>query len=117
MMEVTHGIFIKRPIINIIIIRVNKLSSRLDSITVTLFIFYWHERSALQSVAVRRSTGNDVSGPLFARAGGVPVSRRSGGRLATTSVATIFIIIFPPRFLFSVVTFSHRRSARIKKLI
>ena len=25
----------------------------------------WHERSALQSVAVRRSTGNDVSGPLF----------------------------------------------------
>ena len=25
----------------------------------------WHERSALQSVAVRRSTGNDDSGPLF----------------------------------------------------
>ena len=28
------------------------------------FIF-WHERSALQSVAVRRSTGNDVSGHYF----------------------------------------------------
>ena len=25
-------------------------------------IFFWHKRSALQSVAVRRSTGNDVSG-------------------------------------------------------
>ena len=29
------------------------------------FLVFWHERSALQSVAVRRSTGNDVSGPLF----------------------------------------------------
>ena len=26
---------------------------------------FWHERSALQSVGVRRSTGNDVSGQLF----------------------------------------------------
>ena len=26
---------------------------------------YWHERSALQAVAVRRSTGNDVSGHYF----------------------------------------------------
>ena len=26
---------------------------------------FWHERSALQSVAVRRSTGNDVSGHYF----------------------------------------------------
>ena len=26
---------------------------------------FWQERSALQSVAVRRSTGNDDSGPLF----------------------------------------------------
>ena len=26
---------------------------------------FWHERTALQSVAVRRSTGNDVSGLLF----------------------------------------------------
>ena len=28
-------------------------------------LYYWHERSALQSVVVRRWTGNDVSGPLF----------------------------------------------------
>ena len=33
-------------------------------ITAFLVIF-WHERSALQSVAVRRSTGNDVSGHYF----------------------------------------------------
>ena len=26
---------------------------------------FWHERSALQSVGVRRSTGNDVSGFVF----------------------------------------------------
>ena len=26
---------------------------------------YWHERSTLQSVAVRGFTGNDLSGPLF----------------------------------------------------
>ena len=26
---------------------------------------FWHKRSALQMVAVRRSTGNDISGPLF----------------------------------------------------
>ena len=51
----------------------------------------WHERSGLQSFAVRRSTGNDVSGPLF------------------SSLFSIF------SFFFSVATFSHRRSARIKK--
>ena len=28
---------------------------------------YWHKRLALQSVAVRRSTGNYVSGPLFSQ--------------------------------------------------
>ena len=50
----------------------------------------------------------------MARAVGVAV-----GRLAMTLVATIFS--FSPRFFFrffsSVVTFSHRRSARIKKPI
>merc|ERR1712013_262122 len=57
------------------------------------------------------------------RACGVPVGRRSGGRLAMTLVATINVIIFFffflffLFFLFSVVYFSHRRSARIKKLI
>ena len=56
---------------------------------------YWHERSALQSVAVRRSTGNDVSGLLF-------------------SPLFIFPIFFP--IPFSAATFSHRRSAQIKKL-
>ena len=35
---------------------------------------------------------------ILAQAVGVPVDRRSGGRLATTLVATIFIIIFFPRF-------------------
>ena len=48
--------------------------------------------AALQSVAVRRSTGNDVSGHYFRR--------------------YFFLFSF-----FSVVNFSHRRSARIKKLI
>ena len=57
----------------------------------------WHERSALQSVAVRRSTGNDVSGHYFHR---------------------YFLFFFSFFFLFfSVVYFSHRRTARIKKLI
>ena len=28
-------------------------------------ICYWHEQSALQSVTVKRSTGNNDSGPLF----------------------------------------------------
>ena len=53
-------------------------------IGITLF---WHERSALQSVAVRLSTGNDISGNNFHR---------------------YFFSVF---FLFSVVTFSPRRSA------
>ena len=45
--------------------------------------------------------------------------RRStlGGRLATMLVATIYIIFFPHDHDFSVAPFSHRRSARIKKLI
>ena len=56
-------------------------------------------------VAVSRLTGNDVSGLLFstfififnffvAQAAGVPVDQRSGGRLATTLVATKNIFIF-----------------------
>ena len=51
--------------------------------------------AALQSVAVRRLTGNDVSGPLFSP----------------------LFIFFPFFFIFSVVTFSRRRSAQIKKII
>ena len=60
---------------------------------------------------------------ILARACGIPVGWRSGGRLATTLVATINVIIFFFfflfffSFLFSVVYFSHRRSAWIKKLI
>ena len=52
---------------------------------------YWHERAAFQSVSVW---------------------------VAQTLVATINVIIFSiPFFFFSVATFSHRRSTRIKKLI
>ena len=57
---------------------------------------------------------------ILAEAIGVSVGRRSGGRLATALVVTINIIIFfhfPIFFPFSVATFSHRRSAEIKKLI
>ena len=49
---------------------------------------------------------------------GIQVGRRSGGRLATTLVATINILIyFSPPIFSSVVYFSHRRNARIKKHI
>ena len=52
----------------------------------------------------------------LARAVGVPVGRCSGGRLATTLVATINDVIFSfSFFLLSVFFFSHRRSARLKK--
>ena len=51
---------------------------------------------------------------LLARACGAPVGRRSGGQLVTTLVATINVLIFFP---FSIATFSHRKSARIKKFI
>ena len=58
---------------------------------------------------------------FLARAGGVPVGRRLRGRLATRLVASINVIIFSPsifyHFFFSVATFSHSRSAQIKKLI
>ena len=57
---------------------------------------------------------------ILAQAVSVPVVQHSGGRLATTLVATIYVIIlhfplFP--FFFSVATFSHGTIARIKKLI
>ena len=52
---------------------------------------------------------------------GVAVGRRSGGRLATTLVERYFhnsfLFFLHFFFIFSVVYFSHRRSARIKKLI
>ena len=53
---------------------------------------------------------------LLAWVVGIPVGLRSGCRLATTLVATINDIIFFLSFV-SVVYFSHRRSAWIKKLI
>ena len=47
---------------------INHVDIRLDftqkKVSVRGAIF-WHEQSALQSVAVRRSTGNDVSGHYF----------------------------------------------------
>ena len=46
----------------------------------------------------------------LARACGVPAGRRSGGRLATTLVATINVNISFPLF-FYIVTFSQRRGA------
>ena len=50
---------------------------------------------------------------------GVPVGQHSGSWLATTLVATknLFIYFFRPPFFFSVATFFHRGSARIKKHI
>ena len=54
---------------------------------------YWHERPPFQSVAVQAVDWHDDSGPLF---------------------SLFFSATFP---LFSVTTFSHRRSAWIKKLI
>ena len=48
---------------------------------------------------------------ILAQAVDLPVVRRSGGRLATTLFSIPFFSIF------SVATFSHRRSARVKKLI
>ena len=77
---------------------------------------FWHERSALQSVAVRRSTGIDVSGPLFWHKRCQAVRRCRRWAIAPGAARLVFTIIFFPPF-FSVATFSHRRGARIKKLI
>ena len=52
---------------------------------------------------------------LLARAVGVEVGRHSGSRLATMLVVTISVVISP--LFFSVVYFSHRGIARIKKPI
>ena len=89
-----------------------KLSSSLKkqscnkvTVTVTTLYLFWWKLSILQKYCV---------GQLLAWACSVPVGRRSGGRLATTLVATINVIIFS--FFYSVVYFSHRRSAQIKKL-
>ena len=59
---------------------------------------------------------------FFGTSVGVAVGRRSGSRLATTLVDRYFhhsflSLSFLFFFFFSVVYFSHRRSARIKKLI
>ena len=44
--------------------------------------------------------------------------QRSGGRLVAMTYWPLFSSVFPlPLFFFSVATFSHRRSARIKNLI
>ena len=51
---------------------------------------------------------------VVARAAGFPAGRRLGVQLAITLVATINVIISFFSFLFSVVYFAHRRSARIK---
>ena len=59
----------------------------------------WHERKAFQRSAFKRSTAdNDVVATIFIR-------------------LLFFPVFFSPRFFSSVATFSHRRSARIKKLI
>ena len=50
----------------------------------------------------------------MARAVGIPVTRRLGGRLATKNVIILFFsLVFSP----SIATFSHRRSTQTKKLI
>ena len=70
-------------------------------------ISYWRERAAFQRSAFGRSTaGNDVVATIFIR-------------IFFSFFPPIFFPFFPffSRFFFSVATFSHRRSARIKKLI
>ena len=82
------------PIQNIFLLQNDKnwdLWTPRDSLK-KLYPNYWHEQSALQLVAVRRSTGNDVSGHYFRR----------------------YFLFFSFSFFFSVVNFSHRRSAWIK---
>ena len=78
----------------------------------------WHEWSALQSVTVWRSTGNNISGNYFCcylkknyfgisgrRYSRLPLS----GQLTTTLVVTISAVISsPPHFFFSVATFSQK---------
>ena len=56
---------------------------------------------------------------ILAQVIGIPVGQRwrSGGRWAMTLVATMPIIIFFISFFSSIVDFSHRKSAQMKKLI
>ena len=56
------------------------------------YFYNWHERSALQLVAVQALDWHDDSGPLFS-------------------------LLLLPLLFFSITTLSHRGSARIKKLI
>ena len=64
---------------------------------ILFFFFCWHKRASFQWLAFGRLTaGNDV--------------------VATKFSIQFFFPCLPP-FFFSVATFSHRRSARIKKLI
>ena len=73
-------------------------NSILRIINAVAFGINWRERAAFQRSAFGRSTaGNDV----------LAVDRQYAGNSLTESKF----------FLFSVVYFSHRRSARIKKLI
>ena len=59
---------------------------------------YWHERSALQSLAVRRLSGNDDCGPLFWHERRRCSRRILGDPLATTLVDPYFHLYFPPSF-------------------
>ena len=79
---------------------------------------YWHKWSLLQLITFMQSTGLLFS-QLLARAAGVAVGRLQAVDWQRRLWTTIFIIIFHHffHFFFSVATFSHRRSARIKKLI
>ena len=67
---------------------------------------FWHKRAAFQQSAFGRSTaGNDVVATIII------------SLFSFFSLFFSFIPVFPPLFFSSVATFSHRRSARIKKLI
>ena len=59
---------------------------------------YWHERSALQSLAVRRLSGNDDNGPLFWHERRRCSRRSLGDPLATMLVDPYFHLYFPPSF-------------------
>ena len=74
-----------------------------NSTTYFVNIPFWRERAAFQRSAFGRSTAsNDVVATIFIR---------------LFLFFPVFLFFFFSLFFFSVVTFSHRRSARIKKLI
>ena len=68
----------------------------------------------MECVIMANGRDSESMAEILAQARAVPVGRRLGGRLAMMLVATISIILCHS---FSVMTFSHRRSARFKKLI